>query len=305
MLNRLAWIPALVVLACGGSGGEAADASGANTPDSGGSDSGGPGVPDASSTPTPDAASGDPCGATGAATGAIDGTITIRGEERSYILAVPSGYDSSNHYPLVFAFHGLGSNAAQARLYFGVEEASDGAAIVVYPNGLPGYGTGTQTGWNLFPSGEDFELFDALLARISANYCIDDARVFATGHSYGGYFSNCLGCSRGAALRAIAPVAGGGPYVPCDGGLAAWIAHGTLDSTVAISEGEASRDHWRDANGCDDTTSPTTPSPCVAYDGCDTGLPVIWCEHDETTLGGHGWPSFAPQGIWNFFDSFE
>lgn len=308
MRNLIPCLPALFLLACGGSEGGSADANGTPPPDSSDPavpDASDPAVPDASNPSAADAASGDPCGATGAATGAIDGTITIRGVERSYILAVPSDYDSNSHYALVFAFHGLGSNASQARLYFGVEEASAGEAIVIYPNGLPKYGSGTQTGWNLYPTGEDFELFDALLARITAAYCIDDARVFATGHSYGGYFSNCLGCGRGAALRAIAPVAGGGPYFPCDNGVAAWIAHGVLDSTVAISEGEASRDHWRDENGCDDTTSPTTPSPCVAYDGCDTGLPVVWCEHEETTLGGHGWPSFAPQGIWNFFDALD
>jgi len=291
----------LFLLGCGGGDGGTPDAS-----DPGSPDARDPSTPDASDPGSPDAAPEDPCGASGAPTGAIDGTITVRGVERSYILAVPSGYDSSTQHALVFAFHGLGSNATQARYYFGVEQAAGNAAIVVYPNGLPSYGTGTQTGWNFDPTGEDFEFFDALLARIESSYCIDDERVFATGHSHGGFFSNCLGCGRGTALRAIAPVAGGGPFLPCDGGgVAVWIAHGTLDSTVDISYGEASRDHWRVENGCADTTTATTPSPCVAFDGCDTGLPVVWCQHEETALGGHGWPSFAPQGIWSFFDGLD
>jgi poly(3-hydroxybutyrate) depolymerase len=253
-----------------------------------------------------DAPAGGGCGASGAATGAIDDSMVVRGETRTFILSVPSTYDSQQQYALVFAWHGLGSNAAQARLYFGVEQASAGAAIVVYPNGLPKYGDGTQQGWDLALTGEDFELFDALVERITADYCVDPARVFATGHSFGGYMSNNLACGRGDVLRAIAPVAGGPPYFSCAAnGTAAWIAHGIDDSTVLFSEGEASRDHWRDHNGCDDTTAPIDPAPCVAYENCDVGYPVVWCAHEETTLGGHGWPSFAPDAIWPFFAGLD
>jgi hypothetical protein len=38
----------------------------------------------------------------------------------------------------------------------------------------------------------------------------------------------------------------------------------------------------------------------VAYRGCASGLAVRWCAYD----GGHDWPGFATQGIWEFFESF-
>jgi hypothetical protein len=46
--------------------------------------------------------------------------------------------------------------------YFGIESASAGGAIFVYPDGLP-VGDG-GTGWDLASSGIDMALFDALVA---------------------------------------------------------------------------------------------------------------------------------------------
>jgi polyhydroxybutyrate depolymerase len=40
------------------------------------------------------------------------------------------------------------------------------------------------------------------------------------------------------------------------------------------------------------------PSPCISYDGCDSGCRVVWCPVDGK---GHAIPSFAAGGIANFF----
>jgi poly(3-hydroxybutyrate) depolymerase len=151
----------------------------------------------------------------------------------------------------------------------------------------------------------DVQLFDALHQGFLDGYCIDVDRVFSVGHSFGGYMTNTIGCARSELVRAIAPVAGGGPYGVCGPGpLAAWLTHGELDASVPFSEGEASRDHWLAVNGCADTSTPVGPSPCVSYDGCVDGYPVVWCPHQEPALDGHGWPSFASAGIWEFFAGF-
>ena len=163
---------------------------------------------------------------------------------------------------------------------------------------------GNDTGWDLTGNGVDVALFDALLDQLSSEYCIDPARVFSAGHSFGGYMSNELACVRGDDLRAIASIAGGGPFNPCtSAGTAAWIVHGSVDSVVLISEGIASREHWRSANDCGATSAPTAPSPCQLYADCEADHPLIWCEHDEPAYAGHGWPSFVVTGIWAFFAS--
>jgi poly(3-hydroxybutyrate) depolymerase len=192
-------------------------------------------------------------------------------------------------------------------MYFGVESASAGQAIFVYADGLPMENFENQTGWDLSSDGIDMAFFDALLAQISGAYCIDADRVFSTGHSFGGMMTNALGCYRGDVLRAIAPVAGMPPGygfpVSCTGEVAAWIAHGDNDQTVDFTTGGvATRDFWMAANTCSETPAPVAvdPSPCVAYQGCDDGLPVHWCVHQD----GHNWPSFAGSGVWAFFASF-
>jgi len=245
------------------------------------------------------------CGMPAPFIGAMDQSIMIEGMDRSYILVVPDGYDPAQAYPLVFAWHGRGGDASTSRLYFKVEEASAGSAVFVYPNGLPLADMDNQTGWDLDPANEDFAFFDALKAEMSATLCIDETRVFSTGHSFGGYMSNQLGCFRGDVLRAIGLVAGGGPFGGgCVDQVAAWLAHGNMDMVVPFSQGEMSRDHWAMANGCDAASEPVDPAPCTAFTGCDDGQPVTWCEHDIPDFLGHTWPSWAGSAIWKFFAQF-
>ncbi|MBN2716016.1 MAG: hypothetical protein JXX14_09175, partial [Deltaproteobacteria bacterium] len=148
----------------------------------------------------------------------------------------------------------------------------------------------------------DVIFFDDMLAQLTSQLCIDENRIFATGHSSGGFFTNNLACARGDVLRGIAPVSGGGPWGRggCAGQVAAWVIHGTNDETVDVSMGEGSRDHWAEANGCDlQSSSEVSPDGCVAYAGCDSEYPVVWCTYDD----GHNWPAVAPQGMWDFFST--
>jgi len=235
--------------------------------------------------------------------GVVRKSMTIRGVERSYLLSIPSAETGKGPFPLVFGWHGRGSNGAQAKSYFGIEEASGMSIIAVYPDGLM---QEQGTGWNLYANGEDIEYFDELLKYISENYCVDPRKVFSTGHSFGGYMSNELGCLRSDVLRAIAPVAGGGPIAAtsCSSPkVASWLVHGSLDTVVTVDRGKYSRDFWLSRNGCGAEYSPVSPEPCVQYEGCDEL--VLWCEHNESVFYGHGWPTFVAQGIWTFFSSLE
>jgi poly(3-hydroxybutyrate) depolymerase len=262
-----------------------------------------PTATDASHSTDAPAAAG--CGGSGAPTGVQQRTLQSGGVDRTYILSVPDDYDSDTAYPTVFAWHGRTSNASQARSYFGVESASAGAAIVVYPDGLPQAALNGDTGWSLIADGPDVDFFDALLASLDSEYCIDPLRIFSTGHSMGGYFSNTLACARGGIIRAIAPVAGGGPFGQCLGvPVAAWITHGTEDAVVPFTQGEGSHVYWRDLAGCDEATTPVEPAPCEAHPGC-SDTPVVWCPHSETAFAGHGWPAWAGGAIWSFFAALD
>lgn len=255
-------------------------------------------------SPEIDEASGSPvtpssgCGAAGQPlTG--ERSIDVNGVTRTYLLDIPAGYDGSTAQPIVFGFHGATTSGEFFRspFYGNLLSTMADVAIVVHPDAL-----GNPTQWSN-TDGADVAFFDALLAALQSELCIDESRVFATGHSSGGFFTNTLGCQRGDVLRAIAPVSAGGPFTfggnGCTGEVAAWIAHGENDMTVEFAQGESSRDRWLASNGCDETSSPVPPAPCQEYSGCDAGLPVRWCVYQD----GHNWPDFAPEGIWSFFSA--
>ena len=254
-------------------------------------------------TETSGGASFPGCGGMAALEGVTTGTITVAGVPRSFVVSMPDGYDPDEPTALVFAFHGRGGTAELFRSYSGLEAAAGDAAVFVYPQGLPLASMGGQTGWELTQSGYDVVFVTQLLDELTANLCIDPARVYATGHSFGGYFSNTLGCALSDRLRAIGPVASGGPFGGCPDPMAAIVIHGIDDLVVPTSAGEATRDHWRANNGCGADAEPTDVDTCVAYQGCDAGYDVIWCLHEESPpgIGTHTWPSFAAPAIWSFF----
>ena len=288
------------VAACSGSGSSIADTppgagpneagalavDGASDPDGGavGVSDGGPGV----------ATRG--CG-TSAPSGMQNKNTNVGGVGRRYQLFVPTGYDASRPLPLVFVFHGLGGDGNQIRAYLSMEKESAGQALFVYPDGLRQSSQGGATAWAL----DDVKFFDAMVSEISESHCVDVKRIFAAGHSFGGYMSNLVGCERGDVVRAIAPVSGGVVPGTCKGPVAAWISHGDKDTTVDQREGIAARDRWTKLNGCATTTKPTSPDTCVAYDGCSAGHPVTWCSFS----GGHyPLPAYTRQAIWDFFKAF-
>jgi poly(3-hydroxybutyrate) depolymerase len=228
-------------------------------------------------------------------------TIDVDGLQREYIVKIPSGYDPSHPYRLIFTWHYLGGSAAGIAGgfgggYYGLESRSAGSAIFVSPEGIDAAWPNT--------GGRDVAFGRAMVEWMRENYCIDNERIFSTGFSYGGIMSNTAGCGMGDIFRAIAPMAGSGPRSfgggGCMGEVAAILFHGQSDNVVSFASGQGSRDHWVEANGCSTMTMPGSPSQCVEYTGCNDGYPVVWCEYP----GGHTQPSFGADAIWAFFERF-
>ena len=231
----------------------------------------------------------------GASTNGLGTNILIEGETRTYVLSLPDDYDTQTAYPLIFAWHGRGGSGNVAKGYFGLQDVAGSEAIIVYPNGLPQELYNGDTGWEVRTAGSDIVFFDELYDRITENACIDLNRVFSAGHSFGGFMTNFLGCQRGTVLNSIAVVAGGGPWGSCQGSVAALLIHGSNDNIVEFSEGESSLVKWQAKNDCSESSVSSSEGYCVAYDNCTQ--PVEWCEFE----GGHIWPDFAEQTIWDFF----
>ena len=73
---------------------------------------------------------------------------------------------------------------------------------------------------------------------------------------------------------------------------------GASDDIVPIGTAIPGREYWIAINSCNRGETHQGVDPvCKAYDECDTQFPVQYCEHE----GGHEWPDFASDAIWNFF----
>jgi poly(3-hydroxybutyrate) depolymerase len=109
------------------------------------------------------------------------------------------------------------------------------------------------------------------------------------------------GCDSTSVFRAIAPMSASLPTSCGSTGeaLAYWGSHGTNDTTILPSQGEAVRDSFVAKNGCDATTTPGDRAGCVNYQGCSAGAPVTWC----TFTGVHEPPPYAGAAIWEFFSN--
>src|SRR5262249_17804991 len=160
---------------------------------------------------------------------------------------------------VVFAWHGWGGdpnnvvNAVQPDRHWpdGVVVAAQGLERTLHELD-PRFRGASRPGWQILASehgGRDLAFFDPLLAHPERPGSADPKRVYSTGSSNGGYFSNLLGCVRGNKLAAIAPIGGGGPFplkaVPCGPAVPVLIIHGLRDRVVPISQAAASWDLWQ------------------------------------------------------------
>jgi len=269
----------------------------------------GMGAAGSSGKPAPKPSMG--CGKASPQTGSSNSPLNVSNHQ--YYVKLPTGYDASKPYPVIYMFNPTGNPLNWAEQNAGYEKnAAKDAAIRVYPGPLS-----MSSGWG---SG-DVSFFEPLYNAILGAFCVDQERVFAAGESSGGDFVSILGCEHGDKLRAVAPCAtkdvGGYPLDTskrmCKGEVTAIVIHGKNDNVVGPENGPKTRDFYVKLNHCD-ASAMTQPvmnytdakSNCVQYQGCDDGFPVYWCQHTDPEYSNtnHGWPHFAADMTWGVFSSY-
>ena len=132
--------------------------------------------------------------------------LTVDGVGRSYYVHVPAALAPGA--PVIFAFHGGGTHRDhQGRTmprFTGFDAvADDRGFVVVYPNSLGGnWNDGRDMG-----TADDLAFFDAMRADVLDRTGADPDRMFSTGISNGGFFSDRLACERAEVLAGVAIVA--------------------------------------------------------------------------------------------------
>ena len=230
-------------------------------------------------------------------------TETIDGAMRKYTLDVPTNYDGTKSYRLIFVWHPLGGSASQVVSggYNGLKSLSSNSAILVAPDGLNGSNQEASGNgwWNT--NDRDMKFLQAMLDKFMANLCIDKSRIFSTGFSFGGMMSYTVGYEFNV-FRAIAPCSGDLQVIPHDGRTPtrcpSWPSTATMTpSSRRRAAAPLATSTWPATNAAR-RPRPSAPSPCVQYQGC--AAPTTWCEFS----GGHNTWSEQPAAIWKFFSTF-
>lgn len=272
-------------------------------------------------------------------------SIIVGGQERTFLLYVPAAYDPRTPVPLVLVFHGgrgTGEKMAEQTQFHRLGGSK--GFIVVYPDGYNnGWADGRGTTKAERAGINDVVFVKALIDRLTKELSIDETRIYATGVSNGGIFSNRLGCELAERFAAIAPVVG--PMAPSVASrcqptkpISVLGMYGTSDPLIPW-EGEevrggdrgpilgvqATMDLWGKLNGCRSPYSREHMPVRVhdntriwreTYSECRKGVEVILYAIEG---GGHAWPPNEPrskriagissqnidatQTIWSFFEN--
>jgi polyhydroxybutyrate depolymerase len=244
-------------------------------------------------------------------------TMDFGGRQRRYVLQMPKTYDSSKSYPLVMIFHGSPGNAESMAKSVPFDDASKGEAIIVYPQAGNQAAAENYYDWDLYTPTQnniDMNWIVALVDAIKDQKNIDKTRTLAFGFSGGAFFTTQMACRFSGLFKAISVNSGGGPeesqmnfqkrangcYVCPGGAVATLVIHGQADDQVVPTSGAFTSQCFAATNGCGDSASAVSPSPCEAYDGCPAKSPVRRCFIPDQKHAV--WPSAMDQS-WSFFRS--
>lgn len=205
-------------------------------------------------------------------------------DDITYAVRTPANYDPSILHPLLMVYAPAGTNRFRSERLTGLTfEATAAGFVVAYADArrlsLPVIAElGRIPRW------------------IGERWCVDEKRVYMTGHSDGGTVSLALGLLDGKHIRpaGVAPSGAGMRHadlttMQCPDRLPALILHGAEDRLFPGYGAEAAA--WlATCHACrlEDALPEPDAHGCRAYHDCRTGVNVTYCEHD----GEHSrWPA--------------
>jgi formylglycine-generating enzyme required for sulfatase activity/poly(3-hydroxybutyrate) depolymerase len=227
-------------------------------------------------------------------------------EYRGWWVYVPTGYDPSKPYTVIYngAGCGVGNYLNAGEDGYPYDTVDNGQAILV---GLD-YDTYSDVPGcydNRDPQSNDFTFFPWLQSQIESDFCVDTSHEFFSGYASGAQLAQQLNCAFPNKLRGFASVTGcepgapafpGAQYSPCvSKPTAAFFVKDfdDTDNTYACILPACARVLAQ--NGCTTTTcnpldtTTTTPyvvpkgvtppagTKCVSFNGCPADYPVVFC----------------------------
>jgi polyhydroxybutyrate depolymerase len=245
--------------------------------------------------------------------------IAVGTTTRDFLLHVPAKVASSpTPVALVIMLHGTGGSPADLRITTGMSSVADASGFIVV------YAAGSHGQYSLYPSDwnaggaccgaaarenvDDLAYLREIISTVSAQYSVDERRVYIAGFSAGGRMAYHAACQLSSLIAGIAVVSGSLVDDECapSSAVALLAVHGTADEIVPYSDPAdtpppspvpadasalpASVQFWVAANGCASgrvaAVQVSTDVLQDAFSNC-AGADVTAYVIDG---GVHGWP---------------
>ncbi len=285
---------------------------------------GGPSAFDGS-TAGGDATTGSDAGGFG---GSDAGTLTRSVDMRSYRIVVPRSYSPGKPMPMLLLLHGYSETSSSIDTYFGMSVLAEKKGfLLVLPEGNTDH-FGLQY-WNSDDAccdldgkqPDDVGYLHDVIADVKSAYNVDGKRVYAAGHSNGGFMSHRMACDHADEIAGIMALSGVvwkdaakcNPSAP----VAVLQVHGDLDTLILYNGGlnqgvpypgaAETIATWATKNGCDaaltDTGKPLDLDTVVfgaetkrETHACTKGATELW-----TVSGAGHFPTFASTWAETFY----
>lgn len=270
----------------------------------------------------------------------FNGTITVDGIPRTYILNLPPGYYDSSGFSLVIALHGGGGSAKQFEITSGLtDKANASGFIVVYPDGtgqIETWNAGTCCGSAVTKQIDDVKFISALIDKLVSAYKINPKKVYATGHSNGGMMCYRLACDLANKIAAIAPNSSTMVVTsPCNPVRAIPVLHmhSKLDQNVIYTGGigvgvsgvycppiDSVLNVFSLKNNCGNPSQVIFSNSLYTFTEWSSCTNNVTIQYYLTNDGGHAWPGGLPVGpnsdtpstainannlLWDFFQQYQ
>jgi polyhydroxybutyrate depolymerase len=233
-------------------------------------------------------------------------SMSLGGQERTYILHVPPTYDPSQLTPLVIIFHGFGLDAEEMIRITGFNAQADlSGFLAAYPNG-----TGRKSSWNggdccgeaAVKNVDDVGFVRAMIEEISQSINLDRKRIYATGFSNGAIMSYRLACDLSDRIAAIGPVSATQNAKTCQPSRPISVIHfhgtndklnpyegGTSSGSVEFPSVKDTIQLWIRINGCPTPAQSSESGNIVheTFSPCAQGTAI---ELYTINGGEHAWP---------------
>jgi polyhydroxybutyrate depolymerase len=273
----------------------------------------------------------------------VNGTMTVDGLSRTYLLNLPSNYNEATDIALVIGLHGGAGSASQMeKNYFLTDKANQEKFAIVYAEGVQSDGFLRARTWNagtccdyaVEKNIDDVKFISTLIDELLKKYPnLNRKKVYVTGMSNGAMMSYRLACELSNKIAAIAPVAGTAlttqvcqPTRP----VPILHIHSLQDTKVPYKGGtgifgyyfppvENGLNTWIKLNSCNTTSKSVTDFELYSltkWTNCNNSS----IEYYQTKDGGHSWPRgekvrsdadeisnaiSANDVIWDFFKKYQ